>query len=344
MNSIGGPLFNADKGGTASTSPVSMGEKTSSLSAELSGKIENALNKSDSLLTSDVSRDGVTITANIAEHLKNSPLFEKLNGLIASALVVSGVKTMYHGVKDKDRVKFLSGSKQTMWGAYYGLNAIETVFKTAFSLTPGMRAVGGFINADLGLTALYKDCRKEGRIDTDRVLFDCGVTAWGLRHVALGAEGIAHTKWVTQAPSHAGPSASAVLSNASLLGVIGSALGIAGGALDMALGARLLAKGVKTGDREKKILGALDMGIGTAMGASCAMTGLPAALTIGAGSLGMVYRTWRTDKDEIRLYLKMTKDTVSEMGRKIRDFLKASAHQEKTQVKSPVSASEVLRD
>ncbi|MHC9538517.1 MAG: hypothetical protein AB9903_03275 [Vulcanimicrobiota bacterium] len=343
MNSIGGSLFNREMGGTAPVSPVSLSE-TASLPGEISGTIENTLNKIEHLKTSDASPDGVTISANIAEHLKDSPLLEKLNGLIASALVVSGVKTMYSGVKEHDRVKFLTGSKQTMWGTYYGLNAIDTVFKTAISLTPGMRAIGGFINADLGLTALYKDFRKEGKLDKDRALLDCGVTAWGLRHLALGAEGLTHTKWIATALSNASPSAAAVLCNTSIMGAIGSAFGIAGGALDVALGARLMAKGVKSNDREKKILGALDMGIGTAMGASCVMTGLPAALTIGAGSLGLVYRTWRTDKDEIIKYLKMTKDTVSEWGRKLGDFLKGSSAQKPAEAGNPDSTSELKAD
>jgi hypothetical protein len=325
MNTIGGPLFNREMGCAQHAPVVPIAEEAVD-TAEISGKVADGLGRIADLKGSDPSKDGVSITANIAEHLKNSPLLERLNGLIASALVISGVKTMYTGVREKDREKFLTGSKQTMWGAYYGLNAVETVFKTAVALTPGMRAIGGFINADLGLTALYKDCRKEGKLDRDKVIFDCGATAWGLRHLALGAQGLAHTKWAANVLSKASPSAASALCNTSIMGTVGTALGIAGGALDMVLGARLMAKGIKTGDREKKILGALDMGIGTAMGASCAMTGLPAALTIGAGSAALVYRTWRTDKDEIKLYLKMTKDTVAEWGRKIRDFLRGSAN------------------
>jgi len=149
---------------------------------------------------------------------------------------------------------------------------------------------------------------------------------------------------MTAALSNVSPSAAAVLCNTSTMGAIGSAFGIAGGALDVALGARLMAKGVKSNDREKKILGALDMGIGTAMGASCVMAGLPAILTIGAGSLGIVYRTWRTDKDEIIKYLKMTKDTVSEWGRKLRDFLKGSAREKPKEAGNPDSLSELKAD
>ena len=42
-------------------------------------------------------------------------------------------------------------------------------------------------------------------------------------------------------------------------------------------------------------------------------------VAIGLGSLGVVYRTWRTDKEEIKGYIKIAKDTAIEYGHKIKD-------------------------
>jgi hypothetical protein len=241
-----------------------------------------------------------------------------MSGLIASALVVSGIKTIYGGLKEGDREKFLSASKQNLWGAYYGLNSIETVFKTAFFLTPGLRVIGGFVNADLGLTEMYRDYKKEGKIDTRKAMVHTSAVAWGLRHLALGLEGLSKTKWIAGIINSVSPTVKTLISSAPLMGAIGAGMGVAGGALDAVLGARLLKKGMETGDREKKILGSLDIAIGAAMGVSCLLTGLPGMAVIGAGSLGIVYRTWRTDKDEIKEYIKYVKDLASDTAQKVK--------------------------
>lgn len=98
----------------------------------------------DSVRIRDTVNDGASVGANVADHLQDSPIMEKLNALLAGTLVASGLKKVWSGVKEKDRDKILTGSKQTMWGAYHGLHAVETVFGAALSITPGLRAVGGF--------------------------------------------------------------------------------------------------------------------------------------------------------------------------------------------------------
>lgn len=285
------------------------------------GKIIDAIVRKNPFTVrgADSTHDSATVSANIAEHLKNSPLFDKLNGLIASALVASGVRGIYKGLKEKDREKVLLGSKQTMWGAYHGLNSIETLFKTSFSLTPGLRGIGGFINADLGITALYRDFKNPGGPDADKVIFHAGATAWGFRHLALGAEGVAKSQWIASSFARSIPGMSLLAENASTMGAAGVVMGITGGALDALLGMRTLVKGIKTDDREKKILGALDMGIGVAMGASSALTGIAAAAVMGTASAGMVYRTWRTDKEEITHYFRVFKETVGEAGSRVKE-------------------------
>ena len=209
--------------------------------------------------------NGATVSANLIDHLKDSPLFEKLSGLVAGALVISGVKKIYCGIKEKDRPQFLEGSKQTMWGTYCGLTAIDTVFKTAMSLTPFMRSVGGFFAADLGITALCKDLKGKEKVDTDRAIFHGSAATWGLRHVAMGIGGLSKTRWAAGLIEKASPAIKALFTT-PVFGAVGMALGAAGGALDTVLGARLLTRGIKTGDKEKKVLGTLDLGTGIAMG------------------------------------------------------------------------------
>lgn len=316
------------------------------LGAEKNGKVpaESILDRitlkgHPNIRKGDATNDSVTLGANIAEHLKNSPLFEKLNGVIASALVVSGLKTIYSGVKEKDREKFLLGSKQTMWGTYHGLNTLETVLKASFSITPGLRAVGGFINADLGLTALYRDFKKEGKADADKVIFHLGATAWGFRHLSLGVEGLAKSQWAHHSLAGKMPGADSLIKNASAIGVAGAVMGVAGGALDALLGIRMLTRGIQTKDREKKILGILDTGIGVAMGASSVLTGTVAAAVIGTASLGIVYRTWRTDKAEIKKYIRLTKDTIKDISHKAKDKFKEIFRNQENQGPPPRAGS-----
>jgi hypothetical protein len=262
--------------------------------------------------------DSVTIGANLADHLKNNPMLEKLNALIASALIVSGAGNVVAGIKKGDREQALSGAKQTMWGVYYGLNAVDTVFKTALSLTPGLRMVGGLINPDLGLTKLYKDYKTKGKVDADAAIFNGSAASWGMRHVFLGAEGLGASKWAAGLAANGSKAAKALMANAPLLGVLGMALGLGGGALDAALGVRGIVKGIKTGDKEKKVLGALDVGIGIAMGATCLFTGLPGVALGALGAAGIGYRLWRTDK-------KMIKETwaqVKEKAHEIKETVK----------------------
>lgn len=262
--------------------------------------------------------DSVTIGANLADHLKDNPLLEKLNALIAGALVISGAGTVLAGIRKGDREQVLSGSKQTMWGVYYGLNAIDTVFKTAMSITPGLRMIGGFINADLGLTKIYKDYKAEGKVDADSAIFHSSAASWGMRHLFLGAEGLAKSRWLTGLAEKGSAAVKGLVSQAPLMGVLGVALGLAGGALDVALGVRGIARGVKAGDKEKKILGGLDVGIGLAMGAGCLLTGLPGVAAVGLGTVGMGCRLWRTDKK----FIKETWNQVKEKAHEIKESIK----------------------
>ena len=275
----------------------------------------------DSVRVGDSTNDGATVGANVADHLNESPMLEKLNALIAGVLVTSGIKQIWSGIKNKDRDKILKGSKQTFWGAYHGLNAFETIFKVALSLTPGLRSIGGFINADLGLTALYKDYKDDKKFNKDKVILHTGATAWGLRHLSLGFEGLAKSKWLTGL-TKGSDLAKSVLTKAPLLGAVGAVMGVAGGALDAALGVRSLAKGIKTGNREKKILGALDIGIGCAMGAACLLTGPIGIATVTAGGIGVAYRTWRTDKKRIKEYYKDGKNQVRKFKDRVKDGFK----------------------
>jgi len=265
----------------------------------------------------DSSNDGASVGANVADHLQDSPMLEKLNAVIASALVVSGLKLIKSGIKEKSRDKILRGSKQTFWGAYHGLHAFETVFKVALALTPGLRAIGGFINADIGFTALYKDYKDEKKFKTDKAIFHAGAAAWGLRHLALGLEGLAKNKWAAGLAKGSGVMKE-ILSKAPILGVAGAVLGVSGGIIDATLGVRSLVKGIKTNNREKKIIGTLDIGIGVAMGVSCALTGIPGIVAVGLGTAGIVYRTWRTDKKSIKKYYKESKEYFKKIGRKIK--------------------------
>ncbi|MDQ7824874.1 MAG: hypothetical protein RDV48_18895 [Candidatus Eremiobacteraeota bacterium] len=276
----------------------------------------------DILKKGDGTNDSATIGANIAHNLKDSPIFDKLNALIAGALMVSGVKELYSGLKDHDRVKFLKGSKQTMWGTYHGLHALETVFKTAFSLTPGLRIAGGFLNADLGLTGIYRDYKDDRHVDRDLAMSHGSAASWGLRHLSLGLKDLAGTRWAASLVEKGSPALKGITAKAPLMGAIGAALGVAGGALDVALGARLYKKGVEKGEKELKVLGALDMGVGAAMSLSCVLSGLPSTLVMGAAGIGMVYRTWRTDKDEIKGCFHMAKEKAHQIKDRVKDFFR----------------------
>ncbi len=275
----------------------------------------------DDIRKNDSTNDGASVGANVADHLNESPMLEKLNALIAGALVVSGLKQIKAGIKEKNRDKILKGSKKTMWGVYHGLHAFETVFRVSLCLTPGLRAIGGFLNADLGFTALYKDYKDDKKFKTDKAIFHTGAAAWGLRHVALGLAGLSKTKWMTGL-AKGNRFIKDALTKAPILGAVGMGLGIAGGALDVALGVRGLAKGIKTGNKEKKILGMLDIGTGIAMGAACVLTGVPGIAVVAAGSAGMLYRTWRTDKKAIKGYIKEGKKRIKKLGKKINNKLK----------------------
>jgi len=152
-------------------------------------------------------------------------------------------------------------------------------------------------------------------------IFHTGATAWGLRHLALGLEGLSKTKWMTGWAKGNGFIKNA-LTKAPILGAVGAGLGVAGGALDAVLGARELARGIKTGNKEKKILGMLDIGIGMAMGVGCILTGVPGiAISVAGGAL-MVYRTWRTDKETIKAYFKEGKKKLKNFRRKINKKLR----------------------
>ena len=288
----------------------------------------------DSVRIGDTVNDGASVGANVADHLTDSPFMEKLNALLATALVASGIKKVWSGIKEKDRDKILTGSKQTMWGTYHGLHAIETVFSVAMSITPGLRAVGGFINTDLGLTALYKDYKDDKKFNTDKAILHTGAVAWGMRHLTLGVEGLAKTKWMAGLVK-GNEIAKEVLGKLGALGAVGAALGIAGGALDAALGVRSLAQGIKTGNKEKKILGLLDMGIGAAMGASCILTGPIGIAVVTAGGAGVAYRTWRTDKDTIKKYLTEGKEKVGGFRKRIADGFRHLFGMKKAEDKKP---------
>ncbi len=262
--------------------------------------------------------DSVSIGANIADHLNNNPVLEKLNALIASALVVSGAGTVIAGIKNRDRDQVLRGSKQTMWGVYHGLNAIDTVFNTAMSVTPGLRAIGGFINVDLGVTQLYKDYKKNGKLDHEKTLFHSAAVAWGLRHMAKGLEGLAGSRWVAKMVEKGSPAFKAVASKAPLLGIAGATLGLTGGVLDAALGVRGIVKGVKEGDSEKKKIGMLDVTAGLAMGVSCLLTGVPGIGAAVVGSGAMAYRFWRTDREAVGEVWNSIKAGASRVGQSIK--------------------------
>lgn len=295
---------------------LSLSPKTTSEFMEDKVDVSGSSDAINDIRTHDSTNDGASVGANVADHLNDSPMLERFNALIAGALIVSGLQELKTGIKEKNRDKVLRGSKKTMWGVYHGLHAYETVFRVSLCLTPGLRAIGGFINADLGFTALYKDYKDDKKFKTDKAIFHIGATSWGLRHIALGLEGLAKTKLMTGLVKGSGFIKDA-LTKAPILGAVGMGLGIAGGALDAVLGVRGLAKGIKTGDKEKKILGMLDIGTGMAMGAACILTGIPGIAAVVAGSAGMVYRTWRTDKQAIKGYIKEGGKKIKELGRKI---------------------------
>lgn len=280
----------------------------------------------DDVRATDATGDGASVGANIVDHFNDSRTLEKLNALIAGALVMSGAKKVYSGIKHRDREKFLRGSKQLIWGSYHALHGAERVFRTTLMLTPGLRAIGGLINADLGLTALVKDYKDDKKFKTDKAIFHAGAAAWGLRHLALGVEGLSRTKWGSKILSRISPAVKDALTRSPILGAVGAAMGIAGGALDACLGARLLAKGIKSGDKEKKILGLIDIGTGMAMGAACVLSGPAGIAVAAAGSLGIAYRTWRTDKKQIKKYLKTAGKKAKKVGRKIKKDIKRIFH------------------
>ncbi|MFP4497439.1 MAG: hypothetical protein ACLFQV_04445 [Vulcanimicrobiota bacterium] len=258
-----------------------------------------------------------SIGVDMADKFEDSPFKEKLSGALAGVLVYSGVKEIIKGVKEKDRDKFLSGSKKTMWGAYHALSGIDTVFKTALSITPGLRALGGFINADLGLTALYKDYKDNKKIDSEKALFHAGVTAWGLRHVALGMKGLAKSNFVAGLAKGGNQMAKDVALSAPVLGAVGAGIGIAAGALDTAFGVKNLVQGIRENDKKKKVLGSVDIAVGVAMGASCVLSGIPGIVALGVAGVGEGISLWVTNKEDIKKYYKYTKEKVKEIGHKI---------------------------
>lgn len=276
----------------------------------------------DDLKSERSTNDNVTVGSNITDHFDDNPMMDRLKGLVAGALVVTGIGTTIAGIKKRNREQALRGAKQTLWGVYHGLDAVDTLFKTAISLTPGLRFLGGFINADLGLTGIYKDYKADKKVDPDKAIFNSAATMWGLRHMAMGAQGLAKSKWAAGILEKGSKIHSQVLSKAPLMGAIGAALGVAGGVLDAALGVRGFIKGVNTDNKEKKVLGALDIGVGLAMAASCALTGIPGIIAAGIGSAGMGYRFWRTDKKFIKHTWKQVKNKTKKIKNKVKKTVK----------------------